>query len=81
MYLASMSGMEEDASRFLRKIVWSLSSGLLWLFINLGIGIYNGWMVPEKNITAGNIIFYIWMALSLGALIWVNWRIWGKKES
>jgi len=74
-----MSQMEDDAKRFLKRIVWSLSLGLLWLFINLGIGIYNGWMVPEKNIRTGNIIFYIWMAVSLGAMIWANYRIWKDK--
>jgi len=74
-----MSHMEEDASRFLKRVVWSISSGLLWLLINLGIGIYNGWMVPENGIRAANIIFYIWMALSLGVLIYVNYRIWKEK--
>ncbi len=74
-----MSEMEEDASRFLKRVVWSLSSGLLWLFINLGLGIYNGWMVPVHGITIGNIIFYIWMGISLGLLIWVNYKIWKEK--
>ena len=74
-----MSQMEDDAAQFLKRVVWSLSSGLLWLIINLGIGIYAGWMVPENGITLGNIIFYIWMLLSLGLLIYVNYRIWKKK--
>jgi FtsH-binding integral membrane protein len=74
-----MSQMEDDASEFLKRVVWSLSSGLVWLIINLGVGIYAGWMVPENGITLGNIIFYIWMLLSLGLLIYVNYRIWKKK--
>ena len=74
-----MSQMEEDASRFLKRIVWSISSGLLWLILNLGLGMYNGWIVPEQGISTANIVFYIWMLLSLGILIWVNYKIWKEK--
>ena len=74
-----MSQMEEDASRFLKRIVWSISSGLLWLILNLGLGMYNGWIVPEHGISTANIIFYIWVLLSLGILIWVNYKIWKEK--
>ena len=74
-----MSQMEDDAAEFLKRVVWSLSSGLLWLIINLGVGIYAGWMVPENGITLGNIIFYLWMLISLGVLIWINYKIWKKK--
>jgi len=59
--------------------MWSLSSGLIWLFINIGLGIYNGWMIPEGKISLVNIIFYVWAMLSLGALIWVNYKIWKEK--
>lgn len=71
--------MENDARRFLQRIVWSLFSGLLWLVLTLGLGIYNGWMVPEPRLSWVNIIFYIWMATSLAALIYVNYRIWKEK--
>jgi FtsH-binding integral membrane protein len=70
---------EEDPRDFLRRVVWSLSLGLVWLVSTIGIGTYAGLMVPEKGLTAGNIIFYSWMALSLVALIWINMRIWKKK--
>lgn len=70
---------EDDPRDFLRRVVWSLSLGLLWLVSNIGIGTYTGLMVPEKNVTTGNIIFYVWMAASLAALIWINIRIWKKK--
>jgi len=74
-----MSGMENDAKDLLKRVVWSLSSGLLWLITTLGIGAYNKWLVPENGITIGNIIFYCWSAFSLAALIWINYRIWNKK--
>jgi FtsH-binding integral membrane protein len=70
---------EDDPRDFLRRVVWSLSLGLVWLVSNIGIGTYTGLMVPEKNVTTGNILFYVWMATSLAALIWINTRIWKKK--
>jgi FtsH-binding integral membrane protein len=74
-----MSQIEQETTRFLKRIIWSLSSGLVWLFINFGVGIYNGWMVPRGEIKLANIIFYIWMALSIGLLIWINYKIWKEK--
>jgi FtsH-binding integral membrane protein len=70
---------QDDPRDFLRRVVWSLSLGLVWLVSNLGIGTYTGLMVPEKSVTIGNILFYVWMVVSLSALIWINVRIWKKK--
>lgn len=74
-----MSQMEDDASDFLKRVVWSISSGLVWLIFTLGIGTYNEWLVPEHGIRAANIIFWCWMAISFGVVIWINVRIWKKK--
>lgn len=71
--------MEEEVKDFLKRIVWTVSLGLLWLTTTLGIGTYNHLLVPEPSIGIGNIIFYIWMAGSLGALIYLLNRIWKKK--
>ncbi|MDF2191141.1 hypothetical protein [Paraflavitalea sp. CAU 1676] len=70
---------EDDPRDFLRRIVWSLSLGLLWLVTNIGIGMYNDLIVPQGKLTLSNFIFYSWMAVSLTALIWINVRIWKKK--
>jgi FtsH-binding integral membrane protein len=70
---------QDDPRDFLRRIVWTLSLGLVWLVATIGIGTYAGLMVPEKKLTIGNIIFYGWMLISLAGLIWVNYRIWKKK--
>lgn len=71
--------MEPELKDFLRRIVWSVSLGFFWLVFTLGIGAYNQLLVPENGITTGNIIFYIWFAISLAALIYINYRIWRKK--
>jgi hypothetical protein len=71
--------IENDVKDFLKRIVWSVSLGFLWLVLTLGVGAYNQLLVPENGLSIGNIIFYIWMAGSLVFLIWVNVRIWRKK--
>lgn len=74
-----MSYAEDDPRDFLRRIVWTLSLALVWLVTTIGIGTYKHLLVPERGLRTGNIVFYIWMAGSLIALIWINARIWKKK--
>jgi hypothetical protein len=74
-----MDMMEHDVKDFLRRIVWTVFAGFLWLTITLGIGAYNDLLVPNPKITIGNIIFYIWFAVTLAALLYLYIRIWKKK--
>ena len=69
-------GMEPDARELLVKVSKSLGSGLLWLMINMTLGIYLGWLFFGDRMVAGNYIFYAFMILSLGGLIWYNIRVW-----
>ena len=68
--------MEEDITRIFRKIVKTLSAGILWLLVNMSIGIYFGWMFFYSSITLGNIIFYAFMISTLVALIYYLMRVW-----
>ena len=74
-----MSYEEDDPRDFLRRVVWTLSLGLVWLMSTIALGMYTGWMVPANGLRLANILFYIWMVGSLIALIWINIRIWKKK--
>jgi len=71
--------MEKDTRRFLNKIVTTLGLGLLWLFINMTMGIYNRWFFFVNKPTTGNYIFYSWAVLSLIALLVTYRRIWKEK--
>ena len=71
--------MEKDARDFLQRIIWTISSGLLWLLINTTAGIKFGWLIIEGHIRTGNIVFYTWFILSLIALIFFYIKIWKKK--
>ncbi len=68
--------MEPDARDFLKRVLASLSAGLIWLIINMTFGIYFEWLFFGNSMTIGNYIFYSFMILSLGALIWYNIKLW-----
>ena len=73
-----MSSMENDARDFLLRIVKTLTAALVWLFLNVLIGIYMGWMFFYKAPTPGNYIFYAWMLASLVGLLVYFKRVWSK---
>jgi len=74
-----MSHMENDTQRFLNKIVTTIGLGLLWLFITMTMGLYNGWFFFSGKPTLGNYIFYGWTILSLVGLLILYKRIWKEK--
>jgi tellurite resistance protein TehA-like permease len=74
-----MSGVEPEVQDFLKKIVWSVFLGLLWLMLNMTMGIYFGLLFIEDGISLGNIIFYLFLLSSLAALIWFYYKTWKKK--
>jgi hypothetical protein len=74
-----MGLMEDDTKRFLNKILTTIGLGLLWLFINMTMGIYNRWFFFQGKPTVGNYVFYAWALFSLIALLLIYRRIWREK--
>jgi len=75
--------MEPDVRDFLVKIMQSISMGLVWLLINMSIGIYYGYAFFEESPTMGNYIYYIAFLASLVALILYlrkKWKGWEEKN-
>ncbi|MEO6722292.1 MAG: hypothetical protein ABIN67_18130 [Ferruginibacter sp.] len=71
--------MEPDVKAFLIKIVQSLSMGLLWLLVNMSIGIYYGFAFFEGSPTLGNYIYYTGFLISLAGLLFSlrkKWKGW-----
>jgi hypothetical protein len=65
-----MSGLEPEVKDFLKRIVWSVFFGLLWLMLNTTMGIYFNLLFVEDKIRIGNIAYYLFLLLSLAGLIW-----------
>jgi hypothetical protein len=70
--------MEPEIREFFRRIVSSLSLLILWMIINLTLGIRLNLAFIETKIRWYNIVFYIWLTASLVVLIWLCLKIWQK---
>jgi hypothetical protein len=71
-------GMDPEVTKYFGKIVRSLSAGLLWLLLNITFGIYFELAYSNNYASWVHIVFYIWLVLSLGLLLWYLYRIWGR---
>lgn len=70
--------MEPGIKEFLRRIVATLSLLILWMMINLTLGIKYDYAFIEHKVRWYNIVFYCWFVISLVALIWMCLKIWRK---
>ena len=61
--------MEPDVREFLVRIVQSLSMAMVWLLVNMTLGIYFELGFFENTPTLWNYIFYVWFLASLVLLI------------
>jgi hypothetical protein len=73
------SGMEPEVREFLKRIVWSITAGMLYLLINTSVGIMGGWLFIYDKPVLGNYIFYVWLAISTVVLIRLMLKWWKKK--
>ncbi|HMU09827.1 MAG TPA: hypothetical protein PKC54_07485 [Ferruginibacter sp.] len=62
-------GMEEETRAFLTKILQTISIVLLWMMINVFVGIYKGFAFFEDRPDWTNYLYYAGFLISLVALI------------
>jgi membrane protein DedA with SNARE-associated domain len=72
--------MEPEVRRFLQKVVWTLSGALVWLTVNMFLGIYKGLAFPEQGITLWNMLYYCFSLLTLILLIIYFFRLWKNED-
>jgi hypothetical protein len=68
--------MEPDAREFLARIVKSLSITILWMLVNMTLGIFFDFGFIHSAITLTNIFFYVFLLSTLTALVWYLLKIW-----
>ena len=56
--------MEPEVTAFLIKIVQSISMVMLWMLVNMTIGIYYGLAFVEDDITLSNVLYGIFLIAS-----------------
>jgi hypothetical protein len=71
--------MEPEAREFLVRVAKSLSIVILWMLVNMTLGIFFHFGFIYNSISVANIIFYIFFITTLTALLWYLLKIW--KES
>lgn len=70
--------MEPGVKEYLKRIINTISLSLLWMITNSTAGIMYDQAFVHDKIRLGNILFYVWFFLSLGALLWYVIRLWSK---
>lgn len=71
-----MSEMEPEARDFLKRVMQTVSVGLLFLLLHMTVGIYFNWAFFEGSIRIGNLIYYLIFILSLAGLIYYYYKLW-----
>jgi len=70
--------MEPSIREFFKRLVTTISLLVLWMSVNIAIGIRYNYAFFEDKIQWSNIVFYVWVLVSLFALIWFYVSIWKK---
>jgi hypothetical protein len=73
-----MFGMDPEVARYFRKILRSLFAFLMWLFINITAGIYFKVAYGKNYSSFVHTMFFVWLIISLGLLLWYLYKIWNK---
>jgi NADH:ubiquinone oxidoreductase subunit 3 (subunit A) len=74
-----MSGIEPETQEFLKRIIQTVSMGMLFLLLHMTFGIYFNWAFYEGSPRMGNIIYYFVFLASLSGLIYFYVRLWKGK--
>lgn len=62
-------GMEDDTKAFLIRILQTVSIVLLWMMVNVFIGIYKNYAFFEARPNWTNYLYYAFFLISLTALL------------
>jgi hypothetical protein len=68
--------MEPKIILYLKRIIKTLSIGLLWMAVNVKLGIMDNYAFFEGKPRTANIIFYVWFCVSLSAMLFYLFKIW-----
>ncbi len=74
-----MSSIEPEARDFLRKIVWSIFYGIVFMMVNMTLGIYVGLFFPGERPSIWNILYYLFFLFTVFLLVRYYYRTWKQK--
>ena len=68
--------MDPEVKKYFIKILYSLSFGLLWMALNITAGIYWEMAIISNGLSVLNVLFFVWLLLSLALLLYYYYRTW-----
>ncbi len=68
--------MEPEVVAFLKRVALCIFITFFWLAITVTVGLKFDFAFVNEHVSAGNIIFYLWMAASFVAMVLYFIRIW-----
>jgi hypothetical protein len=72
-------GMEPDVREFLVRIMQTISMSVVWLLVNMTLGIYYDLAFFEGSPSIWNYLFYLWFLISFGLLLYYFYKKWEGK--
>ena len=73
------AGIEPEVKDFLKRILQTVSMGMLFLIVHMTFGLYLNWGFYEEKISVGNVVYYFFLILSLvGLLLYYN-KLWKSR--
>jgi hypothetical protein len=73
------SEMEPDVKEFLVRIMQTISMSVVWLLVNMTLGIYFNFAFFEHAPSIWNYLFYLWFLISFGLLLYYFHKKWKGK--
>jgi len=74
-----MSGMEPEVKEFLKRVLKTVSGGMLFLVFHMTVGLYFNWAFFEGEVRTGNWIYYLTLLLSFCYLLYYYYKLWKGK--
>jgi len=68
--------MEPQLLQFLNRIMRTIGLGVLWMIVNSTIGLMWGYAYVGNHWQLGNMVYYIFLLLSLIGLLYILYKIW-----
>jgi hypothetical protein len=74
-----MNDFEPDIRDYLRKVLKTVSVGLVFLLFHMTVGIFLNWAFFEGSMAIGNMVYYLVLVTTLAGMINYLIRVWKKQ--
>jgi hypothetical protein len=64
---------------YFTRIIQTVFIGFFWMLMNVFLGLYLGFGIPEESTPGRMIFFYSWATLTLAGYLWLVVKMWRKK--